>query len=529
MTTRVPNIISAERNDRSTPPEGIIVSTSPATGRKLGAVRVATPEQIRAAMQKARAAQKGWYEAGLPFRLEVLRAIRANFHKHLDRFVALNVAEQGRPPYEALLEFLDNIELLRFYERRAAAALAPKKHFVLLYPHFRHWTEYHPYGVALVIAPWNFPLFLAVPGIIAALITGNAVIFKPSEYANLVGEYIGKIILESGIPDGVFQVIQGYGDVGAALIREKPDKIFFTGSVPTGKKVAMAAAEMLIPTTLELGAKDAAIVLEDADLDRAAEAIVWGAMMNAGQACLSIERVYALRPIAEALMQKMKAAIEKYVYVGPGEHPETTMGALTTEAQVKIVEMQVDEAVAQGARLICGGKRLQKDNHRYYAPTILTDVTPQMRLMREETFGPVVAVIPVDSDEEAVRATNDSQYGLTASIWTSDQARGLRIAKQIDAGHVGLNDHLLSASIPHLPWGGVKHTGYGRSRGIDGLYDMTYPKNFSVERFSNATSQLGQLYRYPYTPQKFNLIRWFVKVWYAPNWRERFKALVGKD
>lgn len=525
MVASIPNVTTVGSNGKAAPPADVIISTSPATGRKLGEVPVATPEEIRAAMQKARAAQKAWYEAGLPFRLEVLRAIRANFHQNLDRFVALNVAEQGRPPYEALLEFLDNIELLRFYERRAAAALAPKNHFVLLYPHFRHWTEYHPYGVVLVIAPWNFPLFLAVPAIVAALVTGNAVIFKPSEYASLVGEYIGKIILESGIPDGVFQVLQGYGDVGAALIREKPDKIFFTGSVPTGKKVAIAAAEMLIPTTLELGAKDAAIVLEDADLDRAAEAIVWGAMMNAGQACLSIERVYAMRPIAESLMQKMKVAIEKYVHVGPGEHPDTTMGALTTEAQVKIVEMQVDEAVAQGARLICGGQRIQKDNHRYYAPTILTDVTPHMRLLREETFGPVVAVIPVDSDEEAVRAANDSHYGLTASVWTSNQPRGLRIAKQIDAGHVGLNDHILSASIPHLPWGGVKHTGYGRSRGIDGLYDMTYPKNFSVERFTTAPSQL---YRYPYTPQKFNLIRWFVKVWYAPTWRERFKALAGK-
>lgn len=503
----------------------VIVSRSPATGRKLGEVPITPPSQAPAIMQQARAAQMRWFEAGLPFRLEVMRAWQERLRRNFDWLVGMVVAEQGRPPFEALTEFLTAIELIAYYRRLAPRALAPTRHFVLLDPHHQHWTARQPYGVVLVITPWNFPLILSITPIAAALITGNAVVFKPSEYSTQVGEALARTLREAGVPEGVFQIVHGKGDLGAALIEQRPDKISFTGSTATGRKIAIAAAERLIPVTLELGAKDAALVLEDADLERAADGIVWGAMFNAGQACLSIERAYVMRTVAEPLMQRMKAAIEKYIRVGSGEALQVTMGALTTQAQLEIVDQQVREALAGGARLICGGHILEGHNGRAYAPTILTDVKPEMRLMREETFGPVLAVVPIDSAEEGVAAINALSYGLTCSVWTRNRARGLALMEQIEVGHASLNDHIITASVPQVAWGGVKYSGYGRSRGVEGLHDMTYAKVYSAERFAPLPREL---FWYPYTSFKYNLLRRFINVYYATTWRERLAALFGR-
>ncbi|MCS6870761.1 MAG: aldehyde dehydrogenase family protein [Anaerolineae bacterium] len=503
----------------------VIISTSPATGRKLGEVRVTPLSEAPVVMQRARDAQRAWFEAGLAFRLEVMRNWQESLRRNFDRLVGMVVAEQGRPPFEALTEFLACIDLLAYYRSVARRALAPTYHFVPLDPHHRHWTVRQPYGVVLVITPWNFPLMLTITPIAAALVTGNAVILKPSEYSTQVGELLARTIRESGIPEGVFQIVHGKGDLGAALIEQNPDKISFTGSTATGRKIAMAAAERLIPVTLELGAKDAALVLEDADLDRAAHGIVWGAMFNAGQACLSIERAYVMRAVAEPLMQKMKAVIEKYITVGAGESPQVTMGTLTTQAQLEIVDRQVREAVSRGARLICGGKVLEGHSGRAYAPTILTDVTPEMRLMREETFGPVLAVVPIDRPEEGVQAINALSYGLTCSVWTRNRARGIALMEQIEVGHASLNDHIITSSVPQAPWGGVKYSGYGRSRGVEGLHDMTYAKVYSAERFAPLPREL---FWYPYTPFKYTLLRRFINVYYATTWRERLAALFGR-
>jgi acyl-CoA reductase-like NAD-dependent aldehyde dehydrogenase len=503
----------------------VIVSASPATGRKLGEVPVTPLDALPAIMDTARSAQKAWFEAGLAFRLEVLRRWQDSLRRNFDRIVGMVVAEQGRPPFEALSEFFSCIDLFAYYQRTAAHTLMVKRQFVLLAPHHQHWTVRQPYGVALIITPWNFPLILSIAPIAAALVTGNTVIFKPSEYSTQVGELLARTVRESGIPEGVFQIVHGAGEVGAALIEQQPDKICFTGSTATGRKIAAIAGERLIPITLELGAKDAAIVLEDADLDRTAHGIVWGSLFNAGQACLSIERIYVARPIAEPLMQKMAAVIEKFIKVGAGESPGITMGVLTTEAQLKIVEGQVREALASGARLICGGKVLEGLNGRAYAPTILTDLTPEMRLMREETFGPVLAVVPIDSPEEGVQAANALGYGLTGSVWTRDRARGLALMEQLEVGHASLNDHIITASVPQLAWGGVKNSGYGRSRGAEGLLDMTYAKVYSAERLFALPREL---FWYPYASGKYNLLRRFINIYYATTWRERLAALLGR-
>jgi acyl-CoA reductase-like NAD-dependent aldehyde dehydrogenase len=385
-------------------------------------------------------------------------------------------------------------------------------------PHRSHFIEYRPFGVVAVIAPWNFPVILSIAPIYAALLTGNAVIYKPSEFAPQTGEIIRKVIHEAGIAPDLFQTVQGYGDLGAALIKARPNKICFTGSVPTGRKVAAAAGELLIPVTLELGGKDAAIVLADADIDRTAAGLAWAGMTNAGQACLSVERIYVERVIADELVEKMRRIITDNL--APDTSENRTLGAITNETQMKIIEGQVDEAIAQGARIICGGKRVE-GRGRFYAPTLITDVRPEMRVVKDETFGPVIAVIPVDSSAEAIRLANDTRFGLTGSVWTRNRKRGLEIARQLVAANIAVNDHIISASVPSLPWGGVGDSGYGRERGPEGLLDMVYPQALSVDRVTLPREP----YWYPHTPLKYNIFRRILRVLYADSFVERIRAL----
>ncbi|MCC7207174.1 MAG: aldehyde dehydrogenase family protein, partial [Anaerolineae bacterium] len=411
---------------------------------------------------------------------------------------------------------------LAFFERLAAPTLAPRRTFTGLAPHRMHWIERRPFGVVLVIGPWNFPLLLTIAPIAAALVAGNTVVLKPSEFAPLSTEAMVACLREAGIPRGVFEVAHGDGALGAALIDARPDKIAFTGSVPTGKKIAQQAAKYLIPLTLELGSKDAAIVLEDAPLDRTARGLAWGAMYSAGQACLSIELVYVQRRVQDELIRRIGEVIMREVHVGPGESPGVTMGAIVTEAQVQTIERQVRDAIERGARLVRGGERLERDNRRYFAPTLITDVTPDMRIMQDETFGPVIAFRAFDDVADAIREINASPYGLTGSVWTRDRARGLAIASQLQVGHASVNDHVFSASIPHLPWGGTKESGYGATRGREGLLDMTRPQSFSIERFRPLPTEIVW---YPYTPTKYMFLRRLLRVLYARGALNKLRAL----
>jgi acyl-CoA reductase-like NAD-dependent aldehyde dehydrogenase len=501
----------------------LIVSTNPATGEALGEVRTASPADVRAVMEMARLAQGGWAQLGLKRRLALIRNLKNALYRNMDLIVDTLVAEQGRPPFEAMVEFWPTIELLAYYLRNAERILAPRRVFVSLVPHRVHRIEHRPFGVVLVIAPWNFPLFLSLTPIAAALIAGNTVIYKPSEFATRSGEVLAKVIKEAGIPRDVFQIVHGEGDVGAALIREKPDKICFTGSVATGRKIAAAAGELLIPVTLELGGKDAAIVLDNVDVDRAAAGIAWSGMINAGQVCASVERVYVLRSIADRFVERLAKVVNESVRVGPGNADGTTMGAITTDTQLRIINSQVQEAVAQGAKVVVGGHVAEDKAGRFYVPTVITDVTPEMRVATDETFGPVILVVPVDSEEEALRLANSSNYGLTGSVWTGNRARGLALARQMQAGSVGVNDHLMSASVPNLPWGGVKDSGYGRTRGREGLLEMTYTQSLSTERLMPLRREF---FWYPYTKTKLNLLRRVLRLLYGPTWGERLRALL---
>ena len=314
---------------------------------------------------------------------------------------------------------------------------------------------------------------------------GNAVVLKPSEFTSLAALELASLLHAAGVPKEIFQVVVGDGLTGAALMQSPIDKLVFTGSVVTGKRIAAAAAERLLPVVLELGGKDPMLVLDDADIDVASSAAVWGAFVNAGQACLSVERCYVHRSLYEKFAMACADKTKK-LRVGPGEDRETDLGPMIHERQLRLVESHVEDAKARGARVLAGGARLPKLGPNFYQPTVLADVTPAMRIVREETFGPVLPISPFDgddkdADDEAVRLANDSEYGLAASIWKRDRARGERLARKIHAGTVMVNDVISCFGISEAPHGGWKSSGVGRTHGRFGLEEMVRLKYLDVD------------------------------------------------
>jgi succinate-semialdehyde dehydrogenase/glutarate-semialdehyde dehydrogenase len=338
-----------------------------------------------------------------------------------------------------------------------------------------------PRGVIAIISPWNYPLSIPAVETLAALVTGNAVVLKPSEFTSLVALELKSLLHTAGVPDAIFQVVVGEGTVGAALLQSEIDKVVFTGSVPTGKKIAELAARRLLPVLLELGGKDPMLVLDDADLDVTSSAAVWGAFVNAGQTCLSVERCYVHRSLYERFLQLCVEKTRK-LRVGNGLNPETEIGPMIHERQLRIVEAQVEEAKAHGARVLQGGLRLPELGPNFYAPTILADVTGQMRIMREETFGPVLPVATFENDDEAVHLANATEFGLAASVWTRNSERGEALARRIVAGTVMVNDVISCFGISEAPHGGVKASGIGRAHGWSGMEEMVRVKYIDTDR-----------------------------------------------
>lgn len=494
-----------------------IASYNLMTQEPLGEVSSATPEMISQAMQTARHAQTAWAARPLQERLNLLRQFRNLLYQHLDAVLQVLMVEQGKVAPEAMGEVVALLEGISFYLHHAKKILKPRRPFVRLLPHRRHIIEHRPYGVALIISPWNYPVLLPMTPVVAALIAGNTVILKPSEFVPQISELLTRLLHQAGFPKDVFQLVHGYGDVGAALIEARPDRICFTGSETTGRKIAAQAGDLLIPATLELGGKDAALVLEDANIQRSARGIVWASSFNSGQTCQSIERVYVMRPIAEALIMAMKKVMDEEVYPGPSTHARSTYGPTTTEPQFKIIEKHLAEAVELHARIITGKNRA---DGRYHPPAIVTDIPEDATIVTEETFGPVFVVIPTDTEEEMIQKVNASRFGLTASIWTEDNPRGLRIGRKMDVGVVSLNDHILSAAAPEMPWGGRKASGYGRTRSHEGLLEMTVPVAMSYERFRVPF----EIFWLPYTRLKSGIVRRIVHLFYGASWRDKLRA-----
>lgn len=461
-----------------------ISSANPATGEVLRELDCSSETEIFAAVERARAAQGDWVELGLKKRLAIVRDFQRSLHARRSEIAAAITREAGKPLAEALVtEVLVVLDAARFLLENAFSILRDEP-----LPHGNLATKLktgrivrEPHGVIGIISPWNYPFSIAATETLAALLAGNAVVLKPSELTPLVALELASLFHSVGVPPDVFEVVIGNGAAGAALVRSPIDKLVFTGSVSTGKRIAAAAAERLLPLVLELGGKDPMLVLDDADIDVASSAAVWGAFVNAGQACLSVERCYVHRSLYNEFV-KACAEKAKKLRVGNGVDPHTDVGPLIHERQLRIVESHVEDAKTRGARILSGGTRLPELGSNFYAPTVLANVTHEMRIMREETFGPVLPIMPFATDNEAIRLANDSEYGLAGSIFTSDSARGERLARRIHAGTVMVNDVISCFGISEAPHGGIKASGIGRTHGRFGLEEMVRLKYIDTDQ-----------------------------------------------
>ena len=408
-------------------------------------------------------------------------------------------AETGKPLTEALAEVVVSVDLIRYYARVAPRYLHPKTVSTGWMVSKGGAVEREPYGVIGAITPWNYPLILALDSITPALFAGNGVVIKPSEFTPLTTMALPAILESAGIPAGLVQVVTGDGSTGRSLIQGGVDRVVFTGSTATGRKVMATAAEGLTPVTLELGGKDPAIVLEDADLERAARGVVFGGFFNAGQTCISVERVYVVGSVYDDFVSRVQ---ELASTLRAGVDDACDVGPMITEPQMAIVKAQVANALAMGARALTGGAAPEGEG-RVFPPTVLVDVTEEMDILTEETFGPVLPIVAVENEDEAVRRANATGYGLFASVWTRNRRRGLAVARRLRAGGVSINDVLSHYGVASLPMGGVGKSGFGRRRGLDALEDMTRSKTI----FTDRSGLKREPFWFPYTPASTRLMR----------------------
>src|SRR5271169_4235358 len=500
-----------------------IASVNPATGEVTRELDCASEGEVEAAVARARSAQAPWAELGLRRRIAVIREFQGKLYAKKSEIAAAITREVGKPLVEALVtEVLVVLDAARFLIDNAWGLLRdePVPHGNLVTKLKSGWLVREPHGVIGIISPWNYPFSIPATETLAALVAGNAVVLKPSELTPLVALELASLLHAAGVPKDVFQVVVGEGAAGAALLHSPIDKLVFTGSVATGKRIAAAAAERLLPVVLELGGKDPMLVLDDADVDVASSAAVWGAFVNAGQACLSVERCYVHRSLYEEFL---RACVEKTnkLRVGHGLDRETDVGPMIHERQLRIVEAHVEDAVARGARVLIGGSRLPELGQNFYKPTVLADVTHEMRIMREETFGPVLPVMAFDSDDEAVRLANDSEYGLAASVWTRDRERGERLARRIQAVTVMVNDVVSCFGISEAPHGGVKSSGVGRSHGRFGLEEMVRLKYLD----SDLMPGMKKVWWYAYGARFARQMEGFIDFQFARGLGERLRGM----
>lgn len=476
----------------------------------------ATLETIRT---RAHQAQQAVAALSLEARAERVRRLQHVIQAQQEVLIERIVAETGKSRFDALSsELFGVLDACHYLSRIAPWVLADQKAhtpLVLLGKKSRIWFE--PLGTVLVIAPWNYPFYQLLVPAISAFLTGNAVLLKPSELTPLQG-LLEPLFQTAGFPEDAIQVVYGGKATGQALIDTRPDLIFFTGSVDTGRQIMNQAAQYLIPLVLELGGKDPMLVFEDVNLERTVNGALWGGLTTAGQSCTSVERIYVHKSLYPRFIEALQAKMARLRSVAEQGEP-AELGQMTASFQIAKIQAQLQDALEKGARILCGGQA-EAGSH-WFPPTLVVDVHHHMRLMREETFGPIVAVMPFADEAEAIALANDSDYGLSASVWSADLVRAERVARQLKVGNVSINNVMLTEANPALPFGGVKASGFGRYKGAWGLETFCNLKSVLIDTQSSKIEANW----YPYTPTRYQLFSQLIAALFSPR-KSLFKTIL---
>jgi succinate-semialdehyde dehydrogenase/glutarate-semialdehyde dehydrogenase len=496
-------------------------SFNPATGELIGSVETLTPAKVQGVVDEVAEVQPFWAALTLADRARYMRRAGDVLLEDIDEIAELLTAEQGKPRVESYtMELLPTIDSLKWIAENGPEILADEKQPMPLFLKSKSAKfTYEPIGVVGVIAPWNYPWSIPFGEVAIALMAGNGVVLKPASLTPLIGERIRQTFEKAGLPEGLVRTVHGGGRIGDALVKSTAGKIFFTGSVEVGRKVGVECAKRMKGSVLELGGKDPQIVCPDADLANAISGAVWGGFANAGQTCSGIERVYVHTDVADPFIDGVVRETER-LRVGDPRDWTTEIGPMVSDDQAKIVSELVDDAVSSGATKLTGGPvEVEGMKGKFIAPVVLTGVTHEMRIMKEEIFGPVLPIIAVDSEQEAIELANDSEFGLGASVWTKDRAKGERMAHQIESGMVWTNDHSFSHGACVCAWGGVKDSGLGRSHSKFGFYECVNIKQLAWE-----PGWARDMWWQPYDRKLGDAIRYSAKLLYSRN-GDRMQAL----
>ncbi len=485
--------------------------SNPATGDVVATLPACTPQQLAEMAARARRAQPSWHALGFNGRGKVLRRAQKWLLDNVERVIETELSESGKTREDILLELSIPLAAFGFWAKHAPMYLADEK--VRTSSPFllgrRVLVRYEPIGVAGIIGPWNYPLVNNIGDAIPALAAGNSVLLKPSSVTPLTSLLMEECLHDCGIPDDVFQVVVGRGAIGEELI-DHVDVVMFTGSTQTGKSVMARAAKTLTPVSLELGGKDPMIVLADADVERAANAAVFWSMQNAGQTCVSVERVYVEEPIHDRFVELVAGRVRQLRQGVPGDYGSVEVGSFIYPPQADVVEAHVADAVDRGARVLAGGSRVEGDG-AFFEPTVLAGVDHSMDCMIEETFGPTLPIMKVRDEHEAVRLANDSRYGLQASVFTKDMNKAESVARRLQAGAVVVNDCVANYSALEAPMGGWKSSGFGVRHGPQGIRKYTHSQTIVFTRFAMKKD----VYMFPYGKLRSRMLVRLLKLLYG--------------
>ena len=464
-------------------------------------------EEISSIMTQAKVAQSAWKNTSLNERVELMHRVADVVIQQQDRIMEVVMRETGKPEQEAMaMEVFSAVDSLVFYAKRAKKWLADKKIKMHGPMQFLKKTiiTYKPRGVVAVITPWNGPFILSINPVIQAILCGNSVVVKPSEVTPMSGALVQEIFALAEAPQHLVQTVIGDGETGAALIDQGPDKISFTGSVVTGKKIAAKCGEMLIPYSLELGGKDAMIACSDANVKDAASGAVVGSCMNAGQYCCGTERIYVMDNIYNEFVDEVVSITESLIQ---SNDCKGDVGPTFWDKQIDIIEDHIKDAVDKGAKILVGGRRNPNFDGLYFEPTVLVEVTHEMKIMKDETFGPIISIMKVQSEDEALMLANQSHYGLNGNVWTKDLVKGKELAKSIETGACSVNDMAMSYGVNEVPFGGVKESGLGVVNGEQGLLAYAHAMPIIIGKKSASA--------YPYTDKSLEQLKGALKIFWG--------------